>query len=84
MRSWCSQMNSERCQSHLDHTRWSRAPVPDRDGWELARCDDCGTFIGMNPVPNTKQADKQAKVQAAAEQILRDSFDWGSDEEMVP
>lgn len=74
-----SQMrNSDRCESHLDHTRWSRTPVPDRDGWELARCVDCGVFIGMNPIPDTTEAEKQAKIQEKAAEALRNEFDWGS------
>jgi hypothetical protein len=74
-------MVSERCELHLDSTRWSRTPIPDRPGWELARCVDCGVFIGMNPIPNTKAAEKQAAIEAAAAKAKLEEFDWGDDDE---
>lgn len=43
----------DRCVSHMDPTRWVRSHVPDRLGWEEARCRDCGTFIGFNPIPES-------------------------------
>jgi len=45
-----SEKPRDRCVSHMDPTRWVRSPVPDRLGWEEARCRDCGTFIGFNPI----------------------------------
>ena len=48
-----SEKPPDRCVSHLDPARWVRSPLPDRLGWEEARCQDCGTFIGFNPVPES-------------------------------
>jgi hypothetical protein len=48
-----SEKPRDRCVSHMDPSRWVRSPVSDRIGWEEARCQDCGTFIGFNPIPES-------------------------------
>lgn len=51
--SGISEKPPDRCVSHMDPTRWVRSPISDRLGWEEARCQDCGTFIGFNPIPES-------------------------------